>query len=107
MIYGTFAPVYFWIAAHAHRRKLRCDVTSGVFNTGKMATNAKDRTNLRVLEENDGESVLVPSVPNALPYQYEPRRPSTPATPYETDSEVSSDSESEENLDARVGNADW
>ena len=86
--------------------KNRCDVTSGVSKPGKMATNVDLRKNLSVLEENDGESALIPAVPNALLYQYEPRRPVTPPTPYETDSEVSSDSESEEDL-ARVGNTDW
>ena len=42
------------------------------FNTAVMATNANLGANLRDLEENDGESVLIPAIPNAVPYQYEP-----------------------------------
>ena len=73
----------------------------------KMATNGNSRPCLRDLEENDAESALIPTVPNAVPYQYEPRRPTAPVIAYETDSDVTSDSESEEDLNARVGNTEW
>ena len=72
-----------------------------------MATNANLGANLRDLEENDGESVLILAIPNAVPYQYEPRRPATPVLRDETDSEVSSGSDSDEDLNDRVGNAEW
>ena len=77
--------------------------------TGSV-TNVRMRTHhscLRDLEENDAESALIPTVPNAVPYQYEPRRPTAPVIAYETDSDVTSDSESEEDLNARVGNTEW
>ena len=41
----------------------------------KMATNGNSQPRLRDLEENDAESALIPTVPNAVPYQYEPRHP--------------------------------
>ena len=59
--------------------------------------------NLHNLEESDGESVLVPAVPYAFPYQYEPGhvRPVTPALRDETDSKASSGSDSKEDTNNR------
>ena len=61
---------------------------------------------LQVLEETAGNSVLISAIPSVQPYQFEPRRPSTPI--YSSDSETQSSSdENEYDENERVDNTNW